>query len=156
MREKLSFEERLKSMQERYDVDDDSIFDLATMIRLEDEYELVSDKQPEHTKRRQEILRMRDDIRRNFTIRPIFQQKVDLYIDTYRNNGLMSFTIYCDGKMHNIANLSYKDIVDRLICIGIKNKNIFIDTIGVGKGLADELDSQGIRYKKLAISRINK
>ena len=61
MREK-SFEERLNALKDAYGGNE---FDIVAIIELEDEYTKITKENPEHTKRRQEILDMRHRLLRN-------------------------------------------------------------------------------------------
>lgn len=57
MRENKSFEERLKELKDKYEGTNE--FDFTTILGLEDEYGKLTNDNPEHTKRRGEILEMR-------------------------------------------------------------------------------------------------
>ena len=59
MREK-GFEGRLLELKDKYEGED---FDFITILKLEDEYNNLTDSNPEHTKRRREILDMRDRLK---------------------------------------------------------------------------------------------
>ena len=56
MKEK-SFEERVNELKEKYEGIND--FDIEAIVNLEIEYEVLSESNPEHTKRRNEVLNMR-------------------------------------------------------------------------------------------------
>ena len=56
MREK-NFEERLQELKNKYESTNE--FDLITVLKLEDEYSKLTSTNPEHTKRRREVLDMR-------------------------------------------------------------------------------------------------
>ena len=58
--EKKGFGERVNELKEKYVGVND--FDFETIVRLEDEYNELLETNPEHTKRRSEILRMRHDL----------------------------------------------------------------------------------------------
>lgn len=66
MREKKNREERLKELEFLYYGSD---FEFNTIVDLEMEYEQLTEKQPEHTKRRREILDMRN--RQFYNLKPI-------------------------------------------------------------------------------------
>lgn len=57
MSERKSKEERLDRLKEVYEGSD---FDFNTVVDLEMEYEQLTEHQPEHTRRRKEILDMRN------------------------------------------------------------------------------------------------
>ena len=57
MRENKSFEERLQELKDKYD--GTSEFDFITILELENEYSKLTNNNPEHTKRRSELLDMR-------------------------------------------------------------------------------------------------
>ncbi len=80
----------------------------------------------------------------------------DMYIDVARVNGGGTATalVYCNGKITYIKEKTFKDIVDIIENHTVEDKNIYIDTFGIGKGVADELDSRNIKYKKLEINKI--
>ena len=58
--EKKGFDERVNELKEKYVGVND--FDFETIVRLEDEYNELLETNPEHTKRRSELLRMRYDL----------------------------------------------------------------------------------------------
>ena len=60
-RNKEIFEKRLQDLQSKYEGEND--FDLITIVKLEDEYNCLTITNPEHTKRRREILDMRDRLK---------------------------------------------------------------------------------------------
>lgn len=62
----LTREERIIAMQERYDIKDDNLFDVNAIIELEDEYNQLTKSNPEHTTRRRELLRMRNELKGRF------------------------------------------------------------------------------------------
>lgn len=57
MRENKGFDERLQELKDKYD--STSEFDFITILELEDEYSKLTNGNPEHTKRRSELLEMR-------------------------------------------------------------------------------------------------
>jgi len=62
----LTKEERIKAMQERYDIGEDNLFDVNAIVELEDEYNRLTNYNPEHTTRRRELLRMRSELKGRF------------------------------------------------------------------------------------------
>lgn len=64
MREReLKVQKRISELKEKYEGVND--FDFETIVQLEDEYSKVTELNPEHTKRRSEILMMRRDLLNN-------------------------------------------------------------------------------------------
>ena len=57
MRENKTFEKRLQELKDVYAGVSD--FDFITVLNLEDEYDKIIKDNPDHTKRRSEILEMR-------------------------------------------------------------------------------------------------
>jgi glutamate mutase epsilon subunit len=141
MREK-NFNERVKELKEKYEGVND--FDFETIIQLEDEYHRLLKNNPEHTKRRSEILTMRRDLSSRLKIKP--EERNDMYIEPDRDR----ITIYYNGKISYIREPTYKDAVNRLYeLIDTTKFNIYVNTIGVGQGFADELENRNIEYKEL-------
>lgn len=60
MRDDKDFNERLQELKEKYDGIND--FDLSVVLHLEDEFMNVSTTNPDHTRRRRDILDMRHKI----------------------------------------------------------------------------------------------
>jgi len=152
MREK-KINERLQELKERYDRIND--FDFEAIIELEDEYDKLTKTNPEHTKRRREILDMRDRLLCRLKIKPKEIER-DVYIDVYRNKDKFSVIIYYNGRAIYINGGLFSDVVD---VIGkyqlLENKNIYLDKNGIGIGIAEELDKRGVKYNKLYIDKIN-
>lgn len=59
------FEERLKTLKSNYYGNE---FDFNTIVNLEIEYEKITEKEPQHTKRRRELLDMRN--RQFYNLKP--------------------------------------------------------------------------------------
>ncbi len=131
-------------------------FDFETIIALEDEYNNLSGDWPECTKRKNEILLMRRDLIRNLKHKQ--PQNIDVYIDLDRTRCI----VYWNGQMFSIDYIDYKaakltfdnivDVIDSKLN-GFDNKNIYIDTHGLGMGIAGVFDSRGINYKSIKLVR---
>lgn len=140
-----NFDERVCELKEKYVGVSD--FDFETIIALEDEYSKLSETNPEHTKRRSEILRMRHELLRNLMCKPK-ENKEDMYIDIGRDKCI----IYCNGKISyiNAHNYTYNEIVGMICEVCDINKfNIYVDTLGFGMGIADELHNRNIEFKEV-------
>lgn len=129
-RESKSFDMRLEELKEKYEASND--FDFITILDLEDEYSKLAETNPEHTKRRQEILRMRYDLtgrlKSKSKSKPV---KKDMYIDVdATRRGL----VYFDSEINHIPteDISFENIVDSILRIidisflSLDNVNIYI------------------------------
>ncbi len=87
MRE-LTKEERIKAMQERYDIGEDNLFDVNAIVELEDEYNRLTNYNPEHTTRRRELLRMRDELKKRLYGKPKpINESIDKCKITHKDDG---------------------------------------------------------------------
>jgi hypothetical protein len=143
-----NFHERVCELKEKYVGVSD--FDFETIIKLEDEYSKLSETNPEHTKRRGDILRMRHELLRNLMCKPK-ENKKDMYIDIGRNKCI----VCCDGKIFYIDTngLKFSNIIEVISSRfgNFEDKSIFIDKRGIGMGLTDAFDDKGVQYTDIEI-----
>lgn len=155
-----TFEERVNELKRIYDGVND--FDFETIIRLEDEYNSCP---LEHTTRRKEILRMRNELFKNLIAqhttnlaqsRENKHNSRDVYIDWAENGHKFSAMIYYDGRMYYINGDNISDVAQTVGSLTwLKNKNIYLMCNGFGVVIADELKSKGIKYNSLPIIKTN-
>ncbi len=134
MREK-NIKEAIKEMQDKYVITPLELFELNAIFELEDEYLKLVKANPEHTKRRQELLLMRNRLKQGFRYIP----KKDVYIDfgdecvtVYYDNHILCIKERNEEKVFNILN--YHKLLENTL-IHIK-----------APGVCDELSSSFIRY----------
>lgn len=157
MRENKNLKERLQELKEKYEPISD--FDLIKVLELEDEYDLVSLTNPDHTRRRKEILDMRYRLLMNCKNKQHNEVKKDMYIYPYVNR----LAIYYDGKIGFIKtsdSTSCKDAVDMLFkSVDISKFNININTLGIGVSIGEEFKSRNIIFnecEEIFITQLNK
>lgn len=144
-------EGRLLELKDKYEAVND--FDFTTILELEDEYKAVAQDSPDHTRKRSEILEMRRRLLDRLNVKPK-SDKEDIYVDVSAiDHHQTVVTIYDNGTATYINSRPIPVIAD-IIESMLKDKKVYIDTRGIGRGLADELDARNIKYHNISINRI--
>lgn len=120
-------------------------FDVIELIKLEFEYEDLTDKSKDHVKTRRELLDMRDKLKSRLRLNTEPPKIKNMYVEIIPSpaDTLDKMIIYIGGKLINTTarkNIQETALHVRRISASEGVDNIYIkDMYGCGKSLADEL-----------------
>ena len=108
--DKNTVDKRIYEFKSKYELSPMDEFDLRTMFELEEEYNSLSSSNPDHTRRRSELLKMRYDLKGRLSNPTKKEYCIDLFNELDFTNGTTSIDIQ-NGSLIFKANMS--DLLNR-------------------------------------------